>query len=60
MNDKQKGGSEHKKKPYIKPEVSQVQLRPVEAVLGSCKILGTTGPAVANCNTVTSCPIPDS
>lgn len=60
MRDQRERKTKPQKKPYIKPEVSQVQLRPVEAVLGSCKILGTTGPAVANCNTVTSCPIPDS
>jgi len=25
------------KKPYVKPEVKQIQLRPEEAVLGVCK-----------------------
>jgi hypothetical protein len=28
------------KKPYVKPEVKQIQLKPEEAVLGFCK--GTT------------------
>jgi len=35
-----KNGSKKKttqKKPYTKPEVRQVQLRPEEAVLGGCK-----------------------
>jgi len=40
------------KKPYLKPGVKQVQLRPEEAVLGGCKISGGgTGPAnPTSCN----------
>lgn len=30
------------KKPYTKPEVKQVSLKPEEAVLGGCKVAGTT------------------
>jgi len=40
------------KKPYKKPEVRQVKLRPEEALLGFCKTTGSYGPATANC---TSC-----
>jgi hypothetical protein len=37
------------KKPYVKPEVTQVPLRPEEAVLGNCKIAGSTGPVSTSC-----------
>ncbi len=30
-------GAGRKKKPYSKPEIKKVQLRPEEAVLGGCK-----------------------
>jgi hypothetical protein len=39
------------KRPYEKPELKQVQLRPEEAVLGNCKISATSGPATSNCGT---------
>jgi hypothetical protein len=35
---------EGKKRPYAKPEIQQVALRPEEAVLGSCKGTGGSGP----------------
>ena len=38
-----------KKKPYTKPEVKRVQLKPEEAVLGGCKVNGQFGPAANNC-----------
>ncbi len=37
------------KKPYMKPEVTQVPLRPEEAVLAACKIAGVSGPLSGNC-----------
>ena len=43
------------KKPYIKPELQQVPLRPEEAVLGNCKTTGVSGPGQAACNSPTSC-----
>jgi hypothetical protein len=44
------------KKPYTKPEVKQVQLRPEEAVLGNCKTTGFSGPSAINiCISVTPC-----
>ena len=33
------------RKPYEKPTLSQVALRPEEAVLGNCKTMGVGGPA---------------
>ncbi len=42
MNDKPK-------KQYLRPEVTQVPLRPDEAVLGGCKTQGTAGPVNASC-----------
>ncbi len=44
-----------KKKPYEKPEVRRVLLRPEEAVLGACKSASAAGPLGATCST-TSCP----
>lgn len=37
------------KRPYSKPELVQIPLRPEEAVLGNCKISGTAGPAAFSC-----------
>jgi len=42
------------KKPYVKPEVTQVPLRPEEAVLGNCKVSMVTGPGSMNCGLITS------
>ena len=41
--------SDQPKKTYLKPEVTQVALRPDEAVLGNCKLSMVTGPATMNC-----------
>jgi hypothetical protein len=43
------------KKPYVKPEVNQVELRPEEAVLGSCKKASAVGPLQAQCTTPLDC-----
>ncbi len=43
---REKGGG---KKPYEPPKVTQVSLRPEEAVLGNCKFAGVAGPASATC-----------
>jgi len=45
------------RKPYIKPEVRQVQLKPEEAVLGGCKIAGQFGPALSNCSLPPACSV---
>lgn len=44
MKDKPEERLERQKKPYTKPEVRKVTLTPEEAVLGSCKISGQSGP----------------
>ena len=43
--------SNEKKRPYSKPEITQVRLLPEEAVLGGCKTPGGggVGEFVANC-----------
>ena len=38
------------KKPYEKPQVKQVVLKPEEAVLGACKTSTVAGPAQSKCN----------
>jgi len=43
------------KKPYEKPTLSEVALRPDEAVLGNCKAPGISGPAMADCTTFGGC-----
>jgi len=45
---KEDGGSP--KKPYVKPEIKQVQLKPEEAVLGGCKTSSAAGPARVTCD----------
>jgi hypothetical protein len=44
-------GTDCKKKPYTKPEIKKVQLRPEEAVLGGCKwsVAPSPGPFQPNC-----------
>ena len=43
------------KKPYEKPTLSEVPLRPDEAVLGNCKTAGISGPAQADCTIFVGC-----
>jgi hypothetical protein len=40
------------KRPYSRPEVRRVKMRPEEAVLGGCKTNMIAGPGNANCTTV--------
>jgi hypothetical protein len=54
MNSKRRVDSKQKK-PYVKPEIKQVQLKPEEAVLGGCKVSGQFGPAVGNCTVPPGC-----
>lgn len=44
-----------RRKPYEKPTLSQVALRPEEAVLGNCKTMGVAGPAQADCISFGGC-----
>jgi len=54
MKDDPKGHTKQKK-PYKKPEVKQVLLKPEEAVLGNCKVGGNFGPGNPNCGTPIGC-----
>lgn len=54
MKNNSKQESRPQKKPYAKPEVKQVQLRPEEAVLGACKSTTVAGPGGLTCS-VLSC-----
>jgi len=46
---------EQVRKPYAKPEVQQVSLRPEEAVLGSCKTAAVSGPGQFRCSSPSAC-----
>ena len=43
------------KRTYQKPELTQVPLKPEEAVLAVCKIAGRSGPAQARCTFPKAC-----
>jgi hypothetical protein len=43
------------RKPYEKPTLSEVALRPEEAVLGNCKTMGVAGPAEGDCTALGGC-----
>jgi hypothetical protein len=44
-----------KRKPYEKPTLSEVPLRPEEAVLGNCKTVAVSGPAMPDCTFYVGC-----
>ena len=43
------------KKSYAKPLISEVKLRPEEAVLGNCKMTDSAGPISSPCSSPTPC-----
>jgi hypothetical protein len=47
--------TEDLRKPYEPPKLTRVSLRPDEAVLGHCKIVGHAGPVSGSCISVTPC-----
>lgn len=51
MNDTQQQDTQHRKRPYQKPALIQVPLRPEEAVLGHCKTMTGAGPFNVTCST---------
>jgi hypothetical protein len=51
-------GADPAKKPYSKPQIQEVPLRPDEAVLGNCKTSSTSGPAQHRCTTPSACSAP--
>jgi len=46
MKTKQEKSSGKAKKPYVRPEVKQIPLKPEEAVLGACKETDIGGPGL--------------
>jgi hypothetical protein len=48
------------RKPYEAPKLTRVSLRPEEAVLGHCKIIGHAGPVSGSCGGPLSCHTPGS
>jgi hypothetical protein len=58
MKDRSEKGAMQRRKPYSKPEVRQIPLRPEEAVLGGCKSATQAGVAHATCNDfISPCPV---
>lgn len=43
------------RKPYLAPKLTEVELRPEEAVLGICKIGGSAGSIQSDCTTPVVC-----
>jgi hypothetical protein len=54
------GPNEPLKKAYQKPTLSEVALRPEEAVLGNCKAATVSGPASGDCTSFGNCFTPGS
>jgi hypothetical protein len=50
MADQPRNKSTKVKKPYVRPEIRQVPLKPEEAVLGLCKQTGIAGPGLPSGN----------
>jgi hypothetical protein len=48
-------GTAPQKRQYAEPTLTEVKLRPEEAVLGNCKIAGTNGPLQASCTSPATC-----
>ena len=43
------------RKPYAKPQLTRVTLRPEEAVLAACKTVGVGGPGQPTCISPSAC-----
>jgi hypothetical protein len=48
------------RKPYTKPQIQEVPLRPDEAVLGGCKTSGISGAGQHRCTSPSNCSAPTS
>jgi hypothetical protein len=59
MSDGQKTNNQARQ-PYEAPKVARVSLRPEEAVLGHCKIVGQAGPVSGTCGSPVACSTPGS
>jgi len=53
--DESPASPEQRRRPYEKPTLSEVALRPDEAVLGNCKTAAVSGPAQADCTFFVGC-----
>lgn len=60
MDDDRADKRPNEKRPYAKPQVQEVPLRPDEAVLGGCKTASTSGPAQHRCTSPSKCSAPTS
>jgi hypothetical protein len=54
------GNAADAKKPYVKPQIQEVPLRPDEAVLGGCKTASVSGPGQHRCTSPSNCSAPTS
>ncbi len=54
QNQHDDSGNETRKR-YVKPEIKKVDLTPVEAVLGGCKVPGTSGSGQPTCHAPSAC-----
>jgi hypothetical protein len=55
MTDRSNDDADDGKKPYAKPDIRQVSLRPEEAVLGACKVHKVAGPGQKGCDAPSPC-----
>ena len=55
MDDSTTENEVNDKKPYDKPRIQEVPLRPDEAVLGGCKTASLSGSGQARCTMPTAC-----
>ena len=55
MEDIHAGRETTGKRTYAEPTLTEVLLRPEEAVLGACKITGTNGPLQGSCTSPATC-----
>jgi len=60
MDDATANNRPDDKKPYAKPQIQEVPLRPDEAVLGGCKTSGTSGAGQHRCTNPSNCSAPTS
>jgi hypothetical protein len=47
--------AEGEKRPYVKPQIQEVPLRPDEAVLGGCKTASVSGNTQHRCDSPSPC-----
>jgi len=55
MDESTPTGTPNHKRPYAKPQIQEVPLRPDEAVLGGCKTSSGSGPAQLRCTMPSNC-----